>query len=1169
MQRTPLLFGLTAAVAALASPASAQFDPRLFRTPQVTAPIPLENADVRLDADGQPLPFVRAAVLASRTNAVVAAREAALARLRTRVPGLAVDTHELFGTPHFVRSTIALLSAPTATGNADAAGIVREFLDEYRGLFEVSPRELDGAELARDFETAHNGMRHLTWKQRHDGVKIAGCELRANLTQRGELVNVSSTLLPRPDGGFQPSPEHLSDYEAVLLAAASVGIAITDAPQASGLPEGVERRREWIGSPDFRSDEPLTTEFTWFPRTRGELRPAWLVSVPEIGIGNTYDIAIDATDGSVLSRWNHLHFALGGTQSVTLRVFTSDSPAPGTPGTPTPNGTQFPFVPQQLVTVTGAEVATYSPMGWIDDGGNETLGNNVDAHTDVDANNSPDLPRPQGSPARVFDFTVDPAQAPSTYRPGAVVQLFYLSNRYHDKLMSLGFDEAAKNFQDTNFSGMGVGGDRVAADCQDGSGTNNANFGTGGTDGGSGRMQMFVFTGPTPDRDGDLDADIVYHELSHGLSIRLLDGQASGEQAGGMGEGWGDFFGLCLNAEPGDDPNGVYTTGAYATYQLGGLVDNYYFGIRRFPYTTDLNKNPQTYADIDPGQQNYAPGIPRSPIIGNTADEVHNVGEVWCVTLWEARANLIASNGFAGNDLIMQLVVDGLKLSPGTPNFLQSRDAILQADLVDNGGANLADLWNAFAKRGMGATATSPAGTTTTGILEAFDQPNLVLFAYPNGRPDTIAPGVPTTFQVRVLGLGTAVPTPGTGQLFYSVNGGAFAPVAMAPTGANLYDAVIPPSPCLAEVRYYVATATNTTPAFDPSTAPADSYLAIVATGTEDVVHDDFETDMGWTATNLGATSGDWQRGVPVNDPGWDYDPTADGDGSGSCWLTENTNGNTDVDNGSVQLMSSTFDFSSAAYTLEYEYYLLLTNTTAGADRLLVEISPNAAAGPWTTIAIHDADGGTEWRSHSISASEVAALGVPLTNNTRVRFTANDGGTQSIVEAGVDGFRVSRLVCGEPPTAFCFGDGSGLACPCGNSGTAGNGCASSVNAAGGNLATSGSASIGADTFTLAGSGMPDSSALYFQGSSTLGGGNGAVFGDGLRCAGGTVVRLGTKANSGGGSQYPSGGDPAVSVRGMDSAGDFRIYQVWYRNAASFCSVSTFNLTNGVTVTWAP
>ncbi len=155
---------------------------------------------------------------------------------------------------------------------------------------------------------------------------------------------------------------------------------------------------------------------------------------------------------------------------------------------------------------------------------------------------------------------------------------------------------------------------------------------------------------------------------------------------------------------------------------------------------------------------------------------------------------------------------------------------------------------------------------------------------------------------------------------------------------------------------------------------------------------------------------------------------------------------------------------------------------------------------------------------------------------------------------------------GSPITAFCFGTG-GTACPCANSGLAGNGCASSVNANGANLGSSGSPSIAADTLVLIGSGMPNSSALYFQGTAQQNGGLGSVFGDGLRCAGGSTIRLGTKINAGGASQYPVGGDQSVSVRGANAAGNVRTYQIWYRNAAAFCTSDTFNLSNGLQATW--
>ncbi|MEQ1633536.1 MAG: hypothetical protein ABL997_14255 [Planctomycetota bacterium] len=158
-----------------------------------------------------------------------------------------------------------------------------------------------------------------------------------------------------------------------------------------------------------------------------------------------------------------------------------------------------------------------------------------------------------------------------------------------------------------------------------------------------------------------------------------------------------------------------------------------------------------------------------------------------------------------------------------------------------------------------------------------------------------------------------------------------------------------------------------------------------------------------------------------------------------------------------------------------------------------------------------------------------------------------------------------------PPTiqAYCFGDGTGRACPCGNASAVHEdvGCLNSLGT-GGRVRASGTASVVGDSLVLVGTQMPDNSALYFQGSARVNGGAGAVFGDGLRCVDGSIARLGTKSNLAGTSSYPEVGDVPIAIRGSVQAGETRYYQVWYRNATAFCTSTTFNLTNGVSVSWA-
>lgn len=151
---------------------------------------------------------------------------------------------------------------------------------------------------------------------------------------------------------------------------------------------------------------------------------------------------------------------------------------------------------------------------------------------------------------------------------------------------------------------------------------------------------------------------------------------------------------------------------------------------------------------------------------------------------------------------------------------------------------------------------------------------------------------------------------------------------------------------------------------------------------------------------------------------------------------------------------------------------------------------------------------------------------------------------------------------------LCFGTAS--ACPCGVAGAAGHGCPNSVHPAGGLLTGAGLARVSCDSVSLTATSIPNSSALLFQGTAAVNGGLGSVFGDGLRCAGGPVIRLGTQAASGGSAQWPAPGGLALSVAGtLPPLGGERYYQAWYRNAAAFCTSATFNLTNGVRIVWCP
>ncbi len=563
------------------------------------------------------------------------------------------------------------------------------------------------ARVHQDYETKHNGLRHLRWQQQKDGLDIYGATFALNLTEAGEIVTVSSRALHLPKVRFHRIEKVTAD-EAIRLAKAHL--------------EG-ERPREPSRIPTSDLRPPVSC---WFPLDMLSAVLSWdiLAAAPD---GATHRLIVRADTGKVVEDLN----LTWGLEPITLRVYTNDSPTPFSPGMNAPTNYTPPTATQALVTVTALDTNA-SPQGWVPDGSNEQAGNNVDAYEDGDNDDQPDmLHRDTGVPYRTFErgglLTVSERQA------------FYWGNVFHDRVYALGFDEAAGNFQEANFGRGGRDADRMRIEVWNGARVlplgqyNQANI-TVLNDGHRPRMQLHLWNMAAQEpynplspgmRDSALDAEVIFHEYTHGLCARLIgDGYGlSTVQSRGMAEGWSDFVALSLLSQPSDDVHGCYAFGAYVNARAD-WTNNYYFGIRRFPYSTDMNKAPQTFADTDPNQMAFPPEVPSNPKVKTLeADEVHRVGEVWALALWECRANLIKQYGFAGNGTMLQLVVDGMKLLPTNPTFAQARDALLLADQVNAGGSNQMALWRGFAKRGLGYSATVPESPSTVGIIQAFDLP--------------------------------------------------------------------------------------------------------------------------------------------------------------------------------------------------------------------------------------------------------------------------------------------------------------------------------------------------------------------------------------------------------------------------------------------------------------
>ena len=544
---------------------------------------------------------------------------------------------------------------------AVAMGFVRANL----AAFGLTNADIKTFRLRQDYVDIA-GVHHVSWTQSKRGVQVFHNGLRANVTGDGRLLNVTGS----PVHGIR-----VASTVPRISSAAAIGAARADG-----------------GARVAAAQDSDSASLVLFPTGRGA-RLAWKTftwpSTQQLNLS-----VVDAATGAVLYR-----------QSLS-------SDATGT-------ATAWEFYPSDLVPAGGN---TANPVTFPVDDGTRLFGPNAHVWADVKDNNKPDageeisavsgtdwsMPailntsdaprrdaprrvRARGTAARPFSWQAnhgaergaghvlpEPVPRPPGERAVRVHRRGRQLRRAADRVLGQAMDGAnsANGLPDQNHF-------------------NNANMGTP-PDGHSPTMQMYLFHAepgfPLPSVNGGDDAEVVYHEYTHGLSNRLVlypDGTSglSNQQGNSMGEGWSDWYAEDFLNNLGFKPD----TATVGDVVMGEIT---FAELLRFqavdcpvgapPRTAAAHPMPGP-ADSRTGTSATSPASPRSTPTARSGSE----------TLWQIRQTLGAAVAEA-------LVTRGMELSPPAPSFLDMRNAIIQADLVNFAGANETALWTIFAQSGHG-----------------------------------------------------------------------------------------------------------------------------------------------------------------------------------------------------------------------------------------------------------------------------------------------------------------------------------------------------------------------------------------------------------------------------------------------------------------------------------
>jgi extracellular elastinolytic metalloproteinase len=377
------------------------------------------------------------------------------------------------------------------------------FLVPLAHSYGLTQQDINAYQVSSSYLRRETKMQHVYLQQTVNEIPVFNALLQLHIYDGKKLIFHNSTFIPDAASRMDASLPQLDLNAAFILICTHLKLDIEACSSFPKIENGVSK----LECPSLFL-HPIRAKIVYFPSAFGALQLGYEFALEPLATGDSWTIIVSALSGEFLFQHNRTlvchfdhdfeHAACGHqhheasnankvyqTRSLGQAVYNAyplyiESPLHG-----------------PRVLLNAIELPAASPFGWHDINGAPgaeytiTRGNNVFAHEDMANTNLPGY-SPDGGTDLVFDFPYFEGDEPVLSMDASITNLFVWNNFLHDVSYFYGFDEVSGNFQATNYSNQGFGDDFVLAHALDGSGTNNANFGTP-EEGLNPVMQMYVW----------------------------------------------------------------------------------------------------------------------------------------------------------------------------------------------------------------------------------------------------------------------------------------------------------------------------------------------------------------------------------------------------------------------------------------------------------------------------------------------------------------------------------------------------------------------------------------------------------------------------------------------------------------------------------------------------